>query len=150
MRFACGCTCSFPSTRPAATVYPLVQRDDRRWVARGKAAVRVPALHLGRRVDANAGSGAHAATFAPAAASVPAGGPLLRTVHLSARLFEATAMKAVEQDLMDMTVVQLQEELEVRGEVKSGSKAWLRRRLHAAIVRGHLEAVEAERRADGG
>ena len=59
-------------------------------------------------------------------------------------------MKAVEQDLMDMTVVQLQEELEVRGEVKSGSKAWLRRRLHAAIVRGHLEAVEAERRADGG
>ena len=107
-------------------------------------------LHLGRRVDANAGSGTHAATFAPAAASVPAGGPLLRTVHLSARLFEATAMKAVEQDLMDMTVVQLQEELEVRGEVKSGSKAWLRRRLHAAIVRGHLEAVEAERRADGG
>ena len=84
-----------------ATVYPLVQRDDGRWVARGKAAVRVPALHLGRRVDANAGSGTHAATFAPAAASVPAGGPLLRTVHLSARLFEATAMKAVEQDLMD-------------------------------------------------
>ena len=31
-------------------------------------------------------------------------------------------------------------ELEARAEPKTGSKAWLRRRLHAAIVREHLDA----------
>ena len=30
------------------------------------------------------------------------------------------------------------EELGARGESKAGNKAWLRRRLHAAIVRDHL------------
>ena len=34
---------------------------------------------------------------------------------------------------------ELKEELEARGESKTGNKAWLRRRLHAAIVRAHLE-----------
>ena len=34
-----------------------------------------------------------------------------------------------------MTVAELKEELEVRGEGKSGNKSWLRRRLHAAILR---------------
>ena len=33
-----------------------------------------------------------------------------------------------------------QDELEACGEVKTGNKAWLRRRLHAAIVRDHLTA----------
>ena len=35
---------------------------------------------------------------------------------------------------MAMKVDELKEELEARGEGKSGNKAWLRRRLHAAIV----------------
>ena len=34
--------------------------------------------------------------------------------------------------------------LEARGEAKTGCKAWLRQRLHAAIVRMHLEARDAE------
>ena len=36
-------------------------------------------------------------------------------------------------------VAELKEELEARGEGKSGNKAWLRRRLHAAIVREYLD-----------
>ena len=36
---------------------------------------------------------------------------------------------------------ELKEELEARCEAKSGNKAWLRRRLHAAIVRAHLAAT---------
>ena len=39
-------------------------------------------------------------------------------------------------------------ELEARGEGKTGNKAWLRRRLHAAIVRGHLDEERRERHAD--
>ena len=31
-----------------------------------------------------------------------------------------------------------------RGEPKTGNKAWLRRRLHAAIVRAHLEVCDME------
>ena len=41
---------------------------------------------------------------------------------------------------------ELKEELEARGEVKSGNKAWLRRRLHAAILRVRLRAVRAQRK----
>ena len=32
--------------------------------------------------------------------------------------------------------------LHIIGAAKTGSKAWLRRRLHAAIVRAHLEAAD--------
>ena len=39
-------------------------------------------------------------------------------------------------------------ELEARGEGKTGNKAWLRRRLHAAIVRGHLDEERRKRHAD--
>ena len=39
------------------------------------------------------------------------------------------------KDLMAMKVTELKEELEARDEPVSGNKAWLRRRLHAAIVR---------------
>jgi len=49
-------------------------------------------------------------------------------------------MRAVHKDLMKMIVVELKRELEARAEPKTGSKAWLRRRLHAAIVREHLDA----------
>lgn len=41
-----------------------------------------------------------------------------------------------------MKVAELKEELEVRGEATSGNKSWLRRRLHAAIVREHLERAD--------
>ena len=37
-----------------------------------------------------------------------------------------------------MKVGELKEELEARGESRTGNKAWLRRRLHAAIVREYL------------
>ena len=37
---------------------------------------------------------------------------------------------------------ELKEELTAREEAVSGNKAWLRRRLHAAIVRKYLEASE--------
>ena len=54
----------------------------------------------------------------------------------------AAEMEAVEKDLMAMTVAELKEELEARGESKTGNKAWLRRRLHGAIVRVHLASGE--------
>ena len=71
-------------------------------------------------------------------------GPRLRATCLSEELFAAAAMQAVRKDLMSMKVTELKEELEARGEPRTGNKAWLRRRLHAAIVRAHLEAVEEE------
>ena len=40
-----------------------------------------------------------------------------------------------------MKVAELKEALEVRNEGRSDNKAWLRRRLHAAIVREHLWRV---------
>ena len=43
-----------------------------------------------------------------------------------------------------MKVVELQAALEARDEAVSGNKAWLRRRLHAAIVRAYLVAAEAD------
>ena len=46
--------------------------------------------------------------------------------------------------LMAMKVTELKDELEARGEAKTGAKAWLRRRLHAAILRTHLESSVAE------
>ena len=45
---------------------------------------------------------------------------------------------------MAMKVTELKEELAAREEPVSGNKAWLRRRLHAAIVRAHLQAAESE------
>ena len=57
-------------------------------------------------------------------------------------------MQAVDKDLMAMKVTELKEELKeelaARDEALSGNKAWLRWRLHTAIVRTHVEA-----RADG-
>ena len=52
-------------------------------------------------------------------------------------------MVAVAKDLMAMKVTELKDELEARDEPKTGNKAWLRRRLHAAIVRAYL-ADDAE------
>ena len=47
-------------------------------------------------------------------------------------------MKVVDKDLLAMKVAELKEELEACGEGRTGNKAWLRRRLHAAIVREYL------------
>ena len=52
-------------------------------------------------------------------------------------------MQAVQKDLMDMLVRELKEELEARDQPKTGNKAWLRRRLHGAIVRAHLAESES-------
>ena len=49
-------------------------------------------------------------------------------------------MRTVAKDLMAMKVDELKEELEARDEAKSGNKAWLRRRLYAAILREFLDS----------
>ena len=51
-----------------------------------------------------------------------------------------------EEELVAMKVVELKEELGKRAEALSGNKAWLRRRLHAAIVSEYLESAAG---ADG-
>ena len=53
-------------------------------------------------------------------------------------------MRVVDKDLMAMKVNELKEELEARDEATSGNKSWLRRRLHAAIVREYLEMAMAD------
>ena len=66
--------------------------------------------------------------------------PQLRTASLppEAELFQAGGDGELEQDLMTMKVVELRAALEARGEAVSGNKAWLRRRLHTAVVRAYL------------
>jgi len=116
-----------------------------RWIADASVScpVLVPLTSLGRRVVATEGDGARADSFAIAAAPAAraAGGTQLRATCLSEELFAAAAMEAVQKDLMAMKVTELKEELEARGEPKTGAKAWLRRRLHAAILRAHLESA---------
>ena len=70
-----------------------------------------------------------------------AGGQELHATALSSELFEAAAMRVGVKDLMAMKVDELKEELEARGEATSGNKSWLRRRLHAAIVREYLDGA---------
>ena len=55
-------------------------------------------------------------------------------------------MRVVTKDLMAMKVDELKEELqlEARSEATSGNKSWLRRRLHAAIVREYLDGAMAD------
>ena len=127
----------------SAVILPLVERDGR-WVADHCIAspVLVPLLSLGRHVVVTEGSGACAGSFSVATADLAAGGPQLHTTYLTEDLFEAARdARVVEKDLMAMKVAELKEELEAREEAKSGNKAWLRRRLHAAIMREHLEAM---------
>ena len=97
----------------------------------------VPLLSLVRRVVATEGSGP--GTFSMAMADAAAGGSALTPTYLSADLFEAGGAGGLTKDLIAMEVTELKKELEARGEGKSGNKAWLRRRLHAAIVSEHLE-----------
>ena len=103
--------------------------------------VLVPLLSLGRRAVATEGTDAQAGTFSMRLGDVAAGGQELLATNLSASLFEASKMKKVFKDLMAMKVDELKEELEERDEAKSGNKAWLQRRLHAAILREHLKLL---------
>ena len=116
----------------------------RRWVAdcTKAAPVLVPLLSLGQRMDAYASAqGEPEGAFSLAAAEEPAGGQPLHALCLEPMLFEAAVMQSgVGKDLMAMTVAELKEELAARDEAVSGNKAWLRRRLHAAIVREYLDA----------
>ena len=109
------------------------------------APVLVPLLSLGQRMDVSA-QGEPEGAFSLVAADEPAGGQPLRTLCLEPELFEAAAMQSVGKDLMAMTVAELKEELTARDEAVSGNKAWLRRRLHAAIVRKlkYLDGEEVE------
>ena len=77
-----------------------------------------------------------------------AGGPALCTTSLAASLFEGGGDGGLAKDLIAMKVSELKVELEARGEGKTGNKAWLCRRLHAAIVRGHLDEERRKRHAD--
>ena len=123
-------------------VLPLVKALGQWSPDRTKAPVLVPLVSLGRRAFATEGTGARAGTFAMRLADEAAGGQELRAASLSANLFKAEAMKAVDKDLMAMKVDELKVELEARDEVKTGNKAWLRRRLYAAIVREYLEPTD--------
>ena len=129
----------------SAVIQPLVARGGR-WVVDASAScpVLVQLTSLGRRAVATKGSGAQAGSFAIGAANRAAGGLRLRATCLSEELFASVAMQAVRKDLMSMKVTELKEELEARGEPRTGNKAWLRRRLHAAIVHVHLEAVKED------
>ena len=108
----------------SAVIQPLVSRGGR-WVVDASAAcpVLVPLTSLGRRAVAAEGSGAQAGSFAIGAADRAAGGPRLRATCLSEELFAAVGMQAVRKTLMSMKVTELKEELEARGESKTGNKA---------------------------
>ena len=59
-------------------------------------------------------------------------------------LFEAGGEGGLDKELLAMKVVELRAALEARGEAVSGNKAWLRRRLHAAIIHAYLAEAEAD------
>ena len=100
----------------------LVERADGHWEVARACPMLVPVLSLGRRMLLSEGSGALAGTFALSAPAVAAGGPQLRETCLSSDLFEASAMQAVQKDLMEMLVRELKEELEARDQPKTGNK----------------------------
>ena len=87
---------------------------------------------LGRRVEMLEGP---VGVFDQPDPSDDMGGPAVSACRLSPALFRAAAMVRVGRDLMDMTVLQLKEELEARGAPKSGAlKSVLRGRLLALII----------------
>ena len=67
-----------------------------------------------------------------------------RVASLPPELFQAGGDGGLDLDLVAMKVVELRAALQVRGEAVSGNKAWLRRRLHTAVVRAYLAAAEAD------
>ena len=129
----------------SAVVAPLVCDAQGRWRRASDACpLLVPLTSLGRRVVASASADGLSDSYTIAAAPAAAGGPQLRTASLPPELFQAGGDGELEQDLMTMKVVELRAALEARGEAVSGNKAWLRRRLHTAVVRAYLAAAEAD------
>ena len=78
-----------------------------------------------------------------------AGGPALRAMTLYENLFSAAKMVAVQKDLVDMSVIELKNELKARNEGLGGNKPCLRRGLHAAIMQDIWAAGEADREEEG-
>ena len=129
-----------------AVVQPLVKVGSSWMLDCTKAApVLVPVLSLGRRVAATAVGGG----FSFATAPEVAGGPALRAMTLYENLFSAATMVAVQKDLVDMSVIELKNELKARNEGLGGNKPCLRRRLHAAIMQDIWAAGEADREEEG-
>ena len=129
----------------SAVVAPLVCDAQGRWRrAPETCPLLVPLTSLGRRVVACAGAGARSDSYVIAAAPAAAGGLQLRPASLPLELFQAGGDGGLDLDLMTMKVVELRAALEARGEAVSGNKAWLRRRLHTAVVRMYLAAAEAD------
>ena len=128
----------------SAVVLPLVEVSSGRWATNRATAppVLVPLLSLGRQVVAVAEDGEPSGTFSLGTADVAAGGQLLQAMSLTPELFKAAAMQAVVKDLMTMKVAELKEELAARGEPVWGNKAWLRRRLHSAIVCNYIDGAD--------
>ena len=134
------------ASRCSAVVIPLVQNGNGQWVEDFSTSppLLVPVLSLGQRVVATEGTGALSGSYSFAAASPAAGGSALRTMYLSSEMFEAGEVTGLQTDLMEMKLAELKEELESRGEPKTGNKPWLRRRLHAALVREYLSRMEED------
>ena len=128
-----------------AVVLPLVEASPGCWRTDCSVAppVLVPLLSLGRRMVAAAADGGGSCLREAAPAEI-AGGPALCAMDLTSELFAAAEMKVVKKGLLAMKVAELKEELEARRESVSGNKAWLRRRLHAAIL---CKQLRRERRA---
>ena len=125
------------ASRCTAVVQLLIKQDDGLYRADlAHAPCLVPVLSLGRQMDPTAG--VTAGTLSLVLHGTAAGGSQLQTASLSADMFDASQMQAVLKDLMDMTVNELREELEARGQPRSGPKAWLRRTLHSAIVQARV------------
>ena len=74
---------------------------------------------------------------------------LLRGLAIPPELFQAGGDSELQQDLLAMKVVELRAALEARGEAVSGNKAWLRRRLHTAVVQAYLAVAQRPRRITG-
>ena len=129
---------STDASRCSAVVLPLI-KDGNTWFADCTKAriAMVPLTSLGRRVDTVASEAA--SSFTISSWPTEAGGPKLRSIYLSEDLFDADSMGTA-NSLMQMKVAELKEALTERNLPTTGSKAWLRRRLHAEIVRLHLEA----------
>ena len=121
-----------------AVVLPFVAHGEGQWqVDRTTAGVvLVPLLSLGREVNLLLQSQSKYTLGVPGR---DAGGPQLHSMYMSHTDFSGSAMQTSNVALDEMRVMELREELEARGESRSGSKAMLRRRLHAAILRSVLE-----------
>ena len=107
----------------SVVIQPLVARGCR-WVVNSSVAcpVLAPLTSLGWRAVATEGGGAQADSFAIGAADRTVGGPRLRATCLREELFAAASMEVVLKlkDLMNMKVAELKEELEARGEARTG------------------------------